>query len=354
MKTPRRRHYTQSELLKLYIGELKGLKAIGKEIHSDPRTFKDRITSLGIEVPFPGSIWCKVSQHFNGQFFKPLPQWLEEVIIGSLLGDAQIRLQSKVRAHYNNPSILKYEAILVNISKLRKRVSEGKQITKVEIQYWNSAINLIKQTNTANFRLHKSILEKEWVKLLVNTFEQFVNVKTFVKPTKTQTVMWTCGFDTSSTIQLFDLWNRWYNQEKKRTKKVLPNLPKLSPNILLHWFIDDGCMSGTDFSLATQAFSLKEQKKLVDYLKTIGLETKIRITKRQPHINISNKKENKNVFTDFISRAKFYKQAKEQFPYKFSNSILKREWKKKIFEKHPEYCDNSNQARDILYSSIIE
>ena len=112
---------TQLDIVKLYIGELMGLKIIGKKIHGDPRTFKHKITSLGIEVPFPGSIWCKVSQHLDKRFFKPLPKWKEEIVIGSLLGDAQIRLQSKVQHHVNSPDTAKYKEVLNQVRALEKK-----------------------------------------------------------------------------------------------------------------------------------------------------------------------------------------------------------------------------------------
>lgn len=338
----------KQELLKLYIGDLKGLKAIGKEIHSDPRTFKEKITSLGIKVPFPGSIWCKVSQHFNGQFFKPLPMWLEEVIIGSLLGDAQIRLQSKVRAHNNNPSIFEYEAVLMSISKLRKRVSEGKQMTKVEVQYWNSAIDLIKQTNTANFRLHKSILELDWINLLRKKFESFFKVTPFINKANNKTTKWTCGFDTSSSVNLFDTWKNWYFLKNNKTTKRIPILSPLTPNILLHWYIGDGYFSRGDMSICTHAFSNDEQKSLVIYLNTVGIKSTIRHKRNYRYVGISLEKENKERFFDFISRSKLYEEATKLFPYKFSNKITKSEWKESIFNEKPEYFLQGNDIHKKL------
>ena len=352
MKTLKRKQYSESELIRLYIGELMGLKAIGKKIQSDPRTFKSKITSLGIEVPFPGSVWCKITQHLKGQFFKPFPRKFEDVIIGSLLGDGQIRLQSKTRPHVNNPDIFEYESVLLGISKLRNEIAKGKQITKDEVRNWNSAIDLIKQTNTANFRFHKSILELDWIKLLSKKFDKFLKITPFIKKANNKTTKWTCGFDTSSSVQLFDFWRKWYVYRSNKLVKKIPTLPSLTPNILLHWYIDDGYFSGGDMSICTQAFSYDEQKVLMKYLETENLVSNIRHKGNYSYIGISLKRENKERFFEFISQADLFKEAYNLFPYKFSKDISKSEWKKEIMREKPEYFVQGNDAHKKLKKKI--
>ncbi len=343
----------QLDLVKSYIGELKGLKAIGREIKSDPRTFKKEITSLGIEVPYPGSIWTKFTQHLNGRFYKPVPKQLEEIIVGSLLGDAQIRLQSKSKEHRNNPTIQQYRLTLDKIEMIREKAKNRQQLNKTEILFWNYAVDLIKRTNTANFRIHKSIFELEWVKFLKDIFTKYIDLTTYVKPLNYPSSKWTCGFDTSSSIQMFELWKNWYIRKYNKNIKILPLITEITPNILLHWYVDDGYMSGSDISLSSQAFSLEENQKLVKLLREKNIECKIRFHHKKPFINISAKKDNKEVFFGFMEQAKYYEESKKFFLHKFTNSITKSEWRIELLQKHPEFNIKSNEARKTLESELI-
>ena len=338
----------QLELVRMYIGELMGLKSIGFKINSDPRTFKEEITSLGIEIPFPGSLWCKVSQHFRKKFFKPIHPWLEEVIIGSLLGDAQLRLQSRTKHHSDGPTLKEYEGTLKQIDRIREKARRYEKLTQSEVRYWNHATNTIKRTNTANFRIHKSILEFEWVKLLIKEFEKSHKVTSFIKPINTLTTKWSCGFDTISSIQLFNIWKEWYEFREIGYKKKIPKLPPLAPNILLHWYIGDGYYTGKDISICTHGFSFKEQKILSEYLKTVGIQNVIRKKKNYYYLGISVKNQNKKRFFDFIEQASLFEKAYELFPYKFSNQISKKEWKDIVFKQFPEYTQSDKISQKKL------
>ncbi len=66
-----------------------------------------------------------------------------------------------------------------------------------------------------------------------------------------------------------DLMSKFY----KNKKKVIPDELKLNPDILAVWYMDDGSRCGkSNFYLNTQQYSLKDQKKLIKKLKTLGLE----------------------------------------------------------------------------------
>ena len=338
----------QLDLLKLYIGDLKGLKNIGKIIHSDPRAFKKEITSLGIEIPHPGSIWTKVTQHLDHKFFKPIPDWLEEIIIGSLLGDAQIRLQSKGVQHPNNPTIDEYSKILNTTKKIRSKALVHKALTKDEISFWNYAVNTIRHTNTANLRIHKSIFEIEWIKFLKGILEKHIELNTYVKPVNYPTTKWSCGFDTASSVQLFNIWIDWYRRSNSKNKKIVPRNFDLTPNILLHWYLDDGYMSGQDIALCSQAFTVEENKYLIDTLLSKGIKCKISMKRNQPFIRISSEKKNKQIFFSYIEQAKFFEKTKDRFLHKFGNDISKAEWKERILKKYPECIIQGEEAGSKL------
>jgi len=346
--TSKKQDFSYLDLLKMYIGELTGLKEIGFKIKKDPRTFRQAITSTGIEIPFPGSIWCKTSQHFKGRFFKPTPEWMDEIIKGSMLGDAQIRLQSKGKYHDDNPSIEEYVAILQNVEKIRTKARARNQITKNEIQYWNYAIRRIKKTNTANFRIHKSILEFKWVKLMNKAFSEFMKVKLYVKPVNNKTTKWTCGFDTASSVQMLNFWKEWYTAGENKLNKRIPSLQNIKPNTLLHWYVDDGYYSGTDLSLCTHGFSRRDQEFLISSLQLEGIDCKLKYSYKKPHINISARKQNRDLFFSFLSEAKFYEKAKNIFPYKFTSSLSKKEWMKKIYKENPEYFIDDHSFKQQL------
>lgn len=261
-------------LIKKYVGELKGLKAIGKEIHKDPRTFKHFLTDLGFKIPHPGSIWRKAKQHFEGEFYKPIPKHIEEIIIGSLLGDAQIRLQSKTIPHENNPTEKGYIETLETVRELREKAKKNQFNKEQDINKWNEAIELIKSTNTASLRFHKSILELEWVKALDQLFNPFFSTTSYVKKKTTSNkddkIKWTCGFDSGSSIQLFNLWKEWYLPKGEKNIKIIPKSFKFIPsNALLHWFTGDGQFTKKDISLFSLCFTLKENNLLISHLKLL-------------------------------------------------------------------------------------
>ena len=342
----------QKKLLRMYIGELKGLKVIGREIGSDPRTFKHQITSLGIKVPFPGSIWTKTSKHLKGDFDKPIPKWFKEIIIGSLLGDAQLRLQSKTKAHFESPSNQEYKTVLCKTNILRRKIREGRDLTHEDIQHWNLTVNLLKRTNTANFWLHKSIFEIEWIKFLGETFRRFLDFKAFVKPIKYIDTKWTCGFDTVSSVHNFNIWKNWYSLNNKKVPKRVPSFHEVTPNILLHWYVDDGYFSANEIGLCSFGFTVKENKYLLEQLAKNNIKGRLYYKSAKPFISISIKKPNKRAFFDFMEQAKFFTDAKKIFPHKFSKSITRNDLKEHILEKYPEIMDSGIDARDKLYSEL--
>ncbi len=344
----------QKRLVKLYMGNLMGLKQIGFQTNQDPRTFKKKITSLGIEIPYPGSIWTKMKKHIEGAYLNSIPYWLIEVISGIMLGDGSMRLQSKTFFHPNHPTLEHYKVTINLLNEIQEKVKEGLSLTKTDVREWNKGIQTIRYINTANLRMHKSILELEWVKVLAKIFNEYFQIQPFVKKNLTKSTKWSCGFDTSSSVQLFKIWKQWYRVEGDKQSKILPNIVKITPNVLLHWYVGDGYYCNTDISLCSHNFTWKEQDMLVCLLKEQNIKATIREKSGVYYVGISTKESNKEIFFEYIRRAKFYKQAKKLFPHKFSAKITKRKIVKKMKIEHPEYFKNSPEIRKKILIKLSE
>ena len=337
----------EKKLLEMYIGDLIGLKTIGKRISKDPRTFKYLITKFGFEIPNPGSFWIKIKYHLDYKFYRPISPFLHELIIGSLLGDAQIRLQSKNVVHSNNPDIIQYQDVLQDMNNFRNQIRKSNELGQNEVDCWNEGIKMIQNTNTATLRFHKSILEKNWVRILSNQLSPAYSATPYVKlkgkRNINQRIKWTCGFDTSASVQLFKIWQLWYIQKGTTNIKVLPrNLPEITPNILLHWYIGDGTLSGSDFSLSTHNFTYLENLKLRDYLSTVGITSSVKQKNNNYFLRLSNSQSNVETFFNYISKAKLYNNAKDLFPYKFDKKIKKGDWINKVLKEYPEFTDENS------------
>lgn len=331
----------QRELVSKYIGMLSGLKTIGKEIGKDPRTFREELTSLGINIAHPGSVWKKMQNHYAGKFDRPISALLKDIVQGSLLGDGSLRLQSKDLPHAESPSLDEYRELLTQIQVLRKRVIEGHSLRKEDIVLWNEGIELIRNVNTAQFRLHKSIVEIRWVKSIAALFEKEIAIQhTFVKQAyRAQSVKWTCGFDTLSSVQLFDIWKSWYFNNEVVTKKHVPReqLTSLSPDSLLQWYTGDGFYSGTGIGLSTQGFSREDQEHLIVLLQKIGIEATLRRQNKEGEIGIKTDKANRERFFAYLSSATLFDIARSELPQKFDPHFRKDELLHKLRETNPEF-----------------
>ena len=340
---------SQKDLVRRYVGDMVGLKAIGKEIHRDPRSFKHELTGLGIKIPFPGSVWKKMQDHYSSKFDKSISPFLEEIIQGSLLGDGNIRLQSKVDPHLDNPSMKEYGELLSDIEAIRQNLNGGSGLTSGDINRWNQGIEMIRNTNTASFRMHKSITEINWVKNLANILGSEIDVghKFINKVHREQDIKWTCGFDTLSSVQIQDIWKSWYTQDGKVVEKFIPRdrLTALSPDSVLQWYTGDGYYSGKGIGLSTCGFTKDDQLYLVGLLAKIGVESHLIKPNNGHEIAISHKKENRENFFNYLSRAKNIALAKRELPQKFDGSFRKNDLITNLKKSNPEFFDKTSNVK---------
>lgn len=337
----------QKEIVRMHIQELRGLKNIGSKIKKDARTWQYLIHEIGIDILSPGSLWKKVKEHFEGKYDVQLTEQMNEIIIGTLLGDGNIRIQTKGTPHPNQLSMTEYKQILNKVSAIQETLKIAGNLTYQDIKFWNYAINKFKDLNTATFRIHKGIFEREWVKMLFDEFTKFLPATPYIKKINgvedPESFKWSCGFDTQATFQLQKFWEDWYVLEGDEYKKIIPHsLTQLTPNILLHWYIGDGSYSGGSIHLYTFGFSYDDHLRIQQMLLDIGINSTIKERVdddgvKTHFIFISSKKSNREILFDYLSQAKFFAKANELFPHKFTKEIEYTDTLNETRLKHPEY-----------------
>ena len=132
------------------------------------------------------------------------------------------------------------------------------------------------------------------------------------------------------------LYRKWYILETG--KKIVPKDLRLTPTILLHWFIGDGSVmrygvKGTGIALFTLNFSKEDVQFLAERLELdLKIPFKIRKVLKKSNtlitywILVIYSKDNINKFYSVINQADqdSLKYAKQNFPWKFANILSKK------------------------------
>lgn len=92
-------------------------------------------------------------------------------------------------------------------------------------------------------------------------------------------------FSTLSSKKLLEEYDRWYvgKIEEGTKRKIVPRDLTLTPKVLLHWFLDDGCCKGSypylDVSFSTESFTLDD----CDFLIKLFSDIKMLATTQKSH-----------------------------------------------------------------------
>ena len=341
-------------LLNYYISEMRGLKKIGSQIlHKDPRSFKYVITGLGFDIPASGSIWKKMKDHYNGKFTTPIDPTLNEILLGMMLGDMNIRLQSKSKPHPQQPTISEYQRLLREITKLRRRIRSQRYIEHADVDLWNKGIKIIQSINTATVRIHKSSTEFDFVKVLYKLLGKHMELGSpfFHQNNNGSGVRWNCGFDTSSLIEFYEMWRNWYKFKNYRYSKHIPRnlITKATPDLIFHYYIDDGWYSGNRIQISNSSFCKSDIHYLVRLIRAEGIRAKPYANANSYSINISHSKKNRSAFFEFISQATLYKEVSPYFPHKLIRGYSKKEYAKEHKSKYPEFYEKDSLLRTEKY-----
>lgn len=93
---------------------------------------------------------------------------------------------------------------------------------------------------------------------------------------------------------LLDMLNEWY----PISEKIIPRSLYLNPEIVLRWFMDDGCLTREAVKLSTDCFSVLDVEFLCNLFEQEGLNPTIHMSYEAPRIYFS-KPETKKFF-DYI------------------------------------------------------
>jgi hypothetical protein len=299
-----------------------GIKTIGKKFHVGPPKVKSALHEYNITILESGKKTKVINHIKNEEFFKPISSYLLEVITGELLGVGCLGLQMKDEKDFLND--LKSEKYYEYVSFLRSLLqSPIRQITSILIENFNNAVEYISSFPTAQFRMHVGIKSKSWIDYQSSLFvNEGYSANVFMRDKKIPTIESdkTTGFDTSSSVQLFELYAIWYPDNKK----ILPPNLNITPNVLLHWYIGDGSFGPHSFYLSTQNFTKIEVRKLSELLKRdADVISTVHEHKDGFILTMSLKKDNIERFFNFTEKANStaLEIAKQTFPWKFDKNL---------------------------------
>ena len=301
--------------------QLNGVKKIAKIMHTSPKKVKIVLSKYGLQVLEAGK-WTKVVDHIKEKNFDlSISDYLTQVIIGHILGDASLRIMKKGDLSYPDLDFGEYSIYGDFLKSLQ--FTDITEITDDLVGKFNKATIFISDYPTAIFRFSQGTIEnwfkEEWVDFNSSLFnkEGYINIPTDSSENSNPFYY----FDTVPSVQIFDFYAKWY----PNNKKTVPFDLEITPDILLYWYLDDGSLGTNSFYIATHSFSEKE----VDFLSYLlisnfGLECHTSKTEHGKfNLSISLKKDNLTRFYNYLEKSNptALALAKKVFPWKFDRYL---------------------------------
>lgn len=238
-----------------------------KDFKIDSRDIIKLVKPEGYIIP-DGGTSMKITKHYqDGEFpfYKPISNYLRDVIEGELLGDGHIA-NTKTNTNHEEKTDLKiYKEALNNLKEFNKAKSLD-QIENVKDKY-NKSIKVIEKIKTSSFVLHKAIKELRWAEFIKKIFQEN-GYRTNLRVNEDD-----CFSEANSSVQLQKIHEQWYDGKKR----ILPEELSLNPTKVLHWYEGDGSYNKKPnrICLNTQNFTKEEVNRLTDNLnKEIGINSK--------------------------------------------------------------------------------
>ncbi|MFW9854155.1 MAG: LAGLIDADG family homing endonuclease [Candidatus Thorarchaeota archaeon] len=326
------------ELLVLEFLHLKTLRSLERIFNIDRKNIGKKLRNCGIKVQNSASM-RKIREHVNNtKFDREMSTLLNEVLIGELLGDGSLGLNIPRNRSYriHNVRIEDYKDSCERLKGFQKI----KSLEKIDnlpdlVRKFNQSCQIIADHPTAYFQIHKSILEVNWIKLLESLFRQegyLTNVNKYLRKGRNNKNSRMIYLTTNSTIQFTNVFKNWYRLYDKG--KIVPRSFKMTPNILLHWYIGDGHFSSNQIALYTLSFSKEDVQFLTSLLKNqVGIHSQIhhKIDKRYPQnlhwFIVITSKSNIDKFFRYLDGAvgKHLSLAQREFPWKFDMNLKKKD-----------------------------
>ena len=306
---------------RLYM-QFNGMKKIARDCHTSPLKVKEALIEYNIPI-LPCGKMTKIVQHIlNKNFDIPISEKLTNMMISHLLGDGSLRIMKKGDLSYPDLDFGEYTP---KADFLRSFLNMNNiEMTDELIQKWIYARQLVSDYPTSVFRFSQGVIAgwrtEDWVDYCSKmcNIEGYRNSPRYSKPIPNLFYY----FDTNATVQVFDMYAKWY----PNNKKTVPFDLEMNPDILLYWYIGDGTISYSAFYIATQSFSKKEVDFLCDLLfRTFGLICHTSKHRDGFILSISLKKDNLKRFFDYLDQADpdALVIAKRVYPWKFDKNLKK-------------------------------
>ena len=315
----------------------------------------------------------------NGYFksYRPISKFLNEMLVGNLLGDGSLRLSTKeAREKYYvfpaQPTFEQYtEAsnFFQYMRTLTKLPLPSDDEIKRLVAKYNAASRVIPNYPLGFFEIQKSILELRYIefgmakKLRDNKypFSLGVYLVKHSSPNDNGVYRLMVRLTTYVTAQLALMYKHWYPRERK---KVLPREGfDLTANTLFAWYVDDGSYSKSTKSydritnmyrrgqieFSTQSFTESENNLLVHKINNL-LYTNANKDRHSDHwrIRCGGSEDIKRII-EYMARntdKELFQIAAHEFPYKFDARIQKKD----IFEQKR----NANDPLMALYDIAVQ
>ena len=145
--------------------QLNGVKKIAKIMHTSPKKVKIVLSKYGLQVLEAGK-WTKVVDHIKEKNFDlSISDYLTQVIIGHILGDASLRIMKKGDLSYPDLDFGEYSIYGDYLKSLQ--FTDITEITDDLVGIFNKATKFISDYPTAIFRFSQGTIEnwfkEEWV-----------------------------------------------------------------------------------------------------------------------------------------------------------------------------------------------
>lgn len=320
----------KKEIISSYL-KLKSISNLKSEFRIRGPTIAKLIHDQGVEFHKGNSVFGHYGEG-KYPFFKPVSSYLNDIIVGELLGDAHIREIKSDSGKYSKDTpgagINEYKNALNTLKKL----NESENIKNIEeaIQKFNASVKVIQNTKVTSFALGLKLESSNWVRFVGDKFKEenygisyYIDKRDENSKYNKQDML---RINTQSSIHLQKFREEWYViTENGKNLKILPEGLGLNENRVLHWYVGDGSYSGGYVGFSTEGFLEEDTRKLSELLNE---EIRINSYVNKSKINAEGEdnwrirfgsKESVDKFFEYLEGAekKDLELAKKVFPHKF-------------------------------------
>ena len=312
------RHALGSELVKKYPEEdivrdyfkLKSIETIVKERGVYKTNVSSILRNWGIKSQ---KNLNNIRRHVNGNFNLQINDTLQNYIIGGLLGDLSIESNKRI------VSSLDINEYYSSLTFIRSYKTDNDKL--LDIQGFNQNAEIIGKAPLARLILTSSILQAPYVYYLSECFANNNFPLSITPNIGTNKKYPNLSLYSTKYIDVGLLYSKWYPQGIK----IVPRYFKLTPSIILHWFIGDGSYQDR-ISFATHSFSTNDVNFLIKRLKIdLNINSSLYISKDGPEIKIYTKRDKEYFFLILDQEKNDSDFCKQFFPWKFNERMTKKE-----------------------------